>query len=38
MYEARRPRYARFADYAVDNSDAVTDTAEQILSLFFFPG
>lgn len=35
MYEARRPRYARFADYAVDNSGAVTDTAEQILSLFF---
>lgn len=34
MYEARRPRYARFADHAVDNGGTVSETAARILSLF----
>lgn len=31
MYEARKPRYERFADHAVDNDGPLPDTVKQIL-------
>lgn len=33
MYEARKPRYARFADHSVDNDGPLPDTVQQILDV-----
>lgn len=33
MYEARKPRYERFADHAVDNDGPLPDTVQQILDV-----
>ncbi|MCQ2420478.1 MAG: AAA family ATPase [Clostridia bacterium] len=34
LYEAREPRYRRFADFAVDNCRSVDAAADEILTLF----
>ena len=33
MYEQRRPLYARFADFVIDNNGALSETAENILEV-----